>query len=175
MKYWPSTQRLTTSIRSMALRISAEGSAQNGVAARTDTGAREAAYLADFLTGARSSYQLNNFVIVNYHQYMNFFYAQDDFRLTPKLTINAGLRYELVTPQFVDGNHLANFDPATNTLIQASGGSLYNRALVHTPKLDFAPRFGIAYQTRPEDGDPFGLRPELRPVQPRRRRKSAGI
>jgi hypothetical protein len=112
----------------------------------TDTGAREAAYLTDFLTGARSTYQLNNDVVVNYHQYMNFFYAQDDIALTPKLTINAGLRYELVTPQFVSGNHLANFDPSTNSLIQAHSGSLYDRALVHTPKLDFAPRIGLAYQ-----------------------------
>jgi hypothetical protein len=115
-----------------------------------DTGAAEAAYLTDFLTGARSTYQLNNFVIVNYHQRMNFFYAQDDWRVTPKLTVNAGLRYELVTPQYVDGNHLANFDPTSNTLIQASGGSLYNRALVNTPKLDFAPRIGLAYQLTPK-------------------------
>ena len=50
----------------------------------------------------------------------------------------------------VDGNHLANFDPSTNTLIQAAGGSLYNRALVHTPKLDFAPRFGLSYQLDPK-------------------------
>jgi hypothetical protein len=118
---------------------------QNGEGT-TDTGAREAAYLTDFLTGARSTYQLNNDVVVNYHQYMNFFYAQDDIALTPKLTINAGLRYENVTPQFVSGNHLANFDPSTNTLIQAHSGSLYDRALVHSPKLDFAPRFGLAYQ-----------------------------
>jgi hypothetical protein len=122
---------------------------QNG-AGTSDTGAREAAYLTDFLTGARSTYQLNNFVVVNYHQYMDFFYFQDDLKLTPKLTVNAGLRYELVTPQFVDGNHLANFDPSSNTLIQASGGSLYNRALVHTPKLDFAPRIGFAYQVDPK-------------------------
>ena len=123
--------------------------AQNG-GGTTDTGAREAAYLTDFLTGARSTYQLNNDVVVNYHQYMNFFYAQDDLKLTPKLTINAGLRYELVTPQFVSGNHLANFNPATNTLIQARDGSLFDRALVHTPKLDFAPRFGVAYQVDPK-------------------------
>lgn len=116
----------------------------------SDTGAKEATYLTDFLTGARSTYQLNNFVIVNYHQFMNFWYFQDDLKLTPKLTINAGLRYELATPQFVDGNHLANFDPTTNTLIQASGGSLYNRALVHTPKLDFAPRIGFSYQVDPK-------------------------
>lgn len=112
----------------------------------SDKAAAEAPFLADFLLGARNSYQLNNFRIVNYHQRMNFFYVQDDFKLTPKLTINAGLRYELVTPQYVDGNHLANFDPSTNTLVQASGGSLYKRALVNTPKLDFAPRFGGAYQ-----------------------------
>jgi carboxypeptidase family protein/TonB-dependent receptor-like protein len=116
----------------------------------TDSGAAQAAYLTDFLTGARNSYQLNNFVVVNYHQYMNFFYVQDDLKLTPKLTVNAGLRYELVTPQFVSGNHLANYDPTSQSLIQASSGSLFNRALVHTPKLDFAPRIGLAYQVDPK-------------------------
>ncbi len=115
-----------------------------------DAGASQAADLADFLVGARSGYQLNNFVIVNYHQYMNFFYGQDDIKVTPKFTINAGLRYENVTPQFVTGNHLANYNPATNSLVQASSGSIYNRALVHTPKLDFAPRFGLAYQVDPK-------------------------
>jgi len=117
---------------------------------KQDIGVRQGAYLTDFLTGARNTYQLNNFVIVNYHQLMNFFYVQDDIRVTPKLTVNAGLRYELATPQYVDGNHLANFDPGTNTLIQASGDSLYSRALVNMPKLDFAPRFGIAYQLDPK-------------------------
>ncbi len=118
---------------------------QNG-GGTSDTGASQAAYLTDFLLGARSSYQLNNFRIVNYHQLMNFFYVQDDVKVTPRLTVNAGLRYELVTPQYVDGNHLANFDPGTSTLIQASEGSLSKRALVNMPKLDFAPRLGIAYQ-----------------------------
>ena len=113
---------------------------------RKDTGANQAFDLADFLVGARNTYQLNNIAIVNYHQYMNFFYVQDDLKLSPKFTANVGLRYELVTPQFVSGDHLANFDPTTNSLIEASSGSLNNRALVHTPKLDFAPRLGFAYQ-----------------------------
>ena len=112
----------------------------------SDLGAAEATYLADFLTGARDTYQLNNYRIVDYHQYMNFFYVQDDFKLSPRLTLNAGLRYELVTPQFTSGEHVANFDPGTDTLIQGSGGSLYNRALVNTPMKNFAPRFGFAYQ-----------------------------
>ena len=116
----------------------------------SDKGAAEAAYLTDFLVGARSTYQLNNYRIVNYHQDMNYFYIQDDWKVLPSLTVNMGLRYELVTPQFVDGNHLANFDPSSNSLIQASNGSLYKRALVHTPKLDFAPRFGVAYQLDPK-------------------------
>jgi hypothetical protein len=124
----------------------------------SETGYKEAASLADFIIGARNTYQLNNFVIVNYHQRMNFFYVQDDLRLTRKLTINAGLRYELVTPQWVEGNHLANFVPpsgttsqapylaiTTGTLQQASGGSMFNRALVHTPQLDLAPRLGFSY------------------------------
>lgn len=116
----------------------------------SDKGAAEAAYLTDFLVGARSTYQLNNYRVVNYHQYMDYFYVQDDWKVTQALTVNAGLRYELVTPQFVTGNHLANFDPSNDTLIQASSGSLYNRALVNTPKLDFAPRIGLAYQIDPK-------------------------
>jgi hypothetical protein len=124
----------------------------------SDAGIKEAAYLTDFLVGARNNYTLNNFVIVDYHQMMHFFYVQDDLRVSNKLTINAGLRYELVTPQWVAGNHLANFIPppgtasqapylgiTSGTLKQASYGSLFDRALVHTPKGDFAPRLGFSY------------------------------
>ncbi|HEV2486630.1 MAG TPA: TonB-dependent receptor [Terracidiphilus sp.] len=110
-----------------------------------DTGIKQAAYLTDFIVGARQTYQLNNFVIVNYHQQMHFLYVQDDLKLRRNLTINAGLRYELVTPQYVDGDHLANFDPKTNTLIQAKGGSVSDRALVNMPMLNFAPRIGFSY------------------------------
>lgn len=110
-----------------------------------DNGIKQAAFLTDFIVGARQSYQLNNFRIVNYHQRMHFLYAQDDLKLRRNLTINAGLRYELVTPQYVDGDHLANFDPSTNTLVQSTGGSVTQRALVGMPKLNFAPRIGFSY------------------------------
>ena len=101
--------------------------------------------LADFLFGARSQYDLNNAVIITLHQRMHFAYVQDDFKVTPKLTLNLGVRYEFATPQWEDQNRLANFDPATQTLIQAKDGSIYDRALVNPDRNNWAPRFGFAY------------------------------
>jgi hypothetical protein len=121
-----------------------------GSLSSADTGTKEAVSLADFLFGARDTFQLNNFVVVHLNQRMHYFYFQDDIRLNSRLTINAGLRYELVTPQWESHNLLSNYDPASQSLIRASGGSLYNRALVHTPKLDFAPRLGLAYSIDPK-------------------------
>ena len=123
------------------------GFSYNGSAAVSglDTGTKEAAYFADFLFGARDSFQLNNFQVVNLNQRMHFFYFQDDIRVNSKLTINAGLRYELVSPQWESNNLLSNYSPSTQSLVRASSGSLFNEALVHTPKLDFAPRLGLAY------------------------------
>ena len=86
----------------------------------SDTGTKEAVGLADFLFGARDTYQLNNFVVAHLNQRMNYFYVQDDIRVNSKLTVNAGLRYELVTPQWESNNLLANYNPATQSLVQAS-------------------------------------------------------
>jgi hypothetical protein len=49
---------------------------------------------------------------------MHFAYLQDDFKVSSKLTLNLGVRYEFATPQWEDQNRLGNFDPATATLIQ---------------------------------------------------------
>jgi hypothetical protein len=105
--------------------------------------------LADFFFGARSTYNLNNVVLLNYRQRMHFAYVQDDFKVSPKLTLNLGLRYEFATPQYEKDNHLANYDPATNTLVQARDGSLFDRSGVHPDRNNFAPRIGAAYQLTP--------------------------
>ncbi len=110
---------------------------------------QEAHNLADFMFGNRNSYSLTNFFIASVRQRMNFMYFQDDIKLMPNLTINAGLRYELATPQYEANNKLANFDPGTNTLIQAKGGSIYNRALVNMPLNNFGPRLGLSYSATP--------------------------
>ncbi|HEY1338642.1 MAG TPA: TonB-dependent receptor, partial [Bryobacteraceae bacterium] len=106
--------------------------------------------LADFMTGARSSYELNNYVIVDYRQRMHFAYVQDDFKVNSKLTLNLGVRYEFATPQWEKDNHLANFDPGTNSLIPAKDGSIYDRALVNPRHKYWAPRIGFAYQIAPK-------------------------
>ncbi|MGO4514727.1 carboxypeptidase regulatory-like domain-containing protein [Terriglobus sp. 2YAB30_2] len=106
---------------------------------------QQARNLADFMFGNRSDYALTTFAVVNLRQRYNFMYFQDDMKVSPKLTVNAGIRYEIVTPQFERDNRLANFDPRTNTLISASGDSVASRAQVNTPKLNVAPRFGLSY------------------------------
>jgi hypothetical protein len=106
--------------------------------------------LADFMFGLRSGYSLSNAVIVNLRQRMNFFYFHDDFKVSSKLILNAGLRYEFATPQWEKDNILSNFDPVGPRLIQAKDGSLYDRALVNPDRNNFAPRLGLAYKISPK-------------------------
>ncbi len=106
--------------------------------------------LVDFLVGARSAYELVNPFVFQLRQRMHFGYVQDDWRVAPNLTFNLGLRYEFGTPQWEEENFLTNFDPATNTLIQARDGSISDRALVNPDKNNFAPRIGVAYSLTPK-------------------------
>lgn len=105
--------------------------------------------IADFLFGARSSYQLTDTFVAGYRQRMHFGYVQDDFQVNPDLTFNLGVRYEFATPQYERDNRLSNFDPATNTVILARGGSLGDRATVNPDRNNFAPRLGVAWKAAP--------------------------
>lgn len=115
----------------------------------TSTQLAQATSLADFMFGNQSSYALTNYTIVNLRQRFHFMYVQDDIKVSPTLTINAGLRYEIATPQWERDNKLSNFDPTTDTLVQARGGSIYNRALVHVPMKNWGPRFGFSWSATP--------------------------
>jgi len=114
------------------------------------TTAKQVYALADYLYGAETNYTLNNNPVAHYRQRMYFGYVQDDYKVSSKLTLNLGLRYEFATPQYVSDNKLANFDPITQSLIFAQNGSLYNRALVHADPNNWALRVGLAYQVRPK-------------------------
>ena len=141
-----------------------------GVAATTAT--KQAAALADFIFGARNTYQINNIAEVNYQRYWHMAYVQDDWKILPNLSINVGVRYEFISPNFEQNNKLLNYDPVGQRILHAgtgtdvntigSGGtSAYNlhyvggsglaaRALVNPDYKDFAPRLGISYQVLPK-------------------------
>ena len=72
------------------------------------------------------------------------FYANDSWRATPRLTLNAGLRYELNTPP-VDAEDRANvYDPATRSLVRVGTNGI-PRGGFDADKNNFAPRVGLAW------------------------------
>ena len=112
--------------------------------------------LADFLLGyvqtANTSQQQLDTILQNVYQ----FYAQDDWKITSKLTLNFGLRYELSTPFRENKDKQSNFvldaGPCYLQLVQASDASRcgVGRELVHRDYNNFAPRVGLAYQLNPK-------------------------
>jgi Carboxypeptidase regulatory-like domain/TonB-dependent Receptor Plug Domain/TonB dependent receptor len=105
--------------------------------------------LADFMLGLRAQYALSSVLVADLRRDMHFAYIQDDWRATSRLTLNLGVRYEYSTPYWEENNVLSNFDPATNSMILARDGSIFDRALVHPDRNNFGPRLGFAYTLTP--------------------------
>ena len=100
--------------------------------------------LEDFLAGdpAQGKLTFGN-PIRNYRNDAYAAFAQDDWRIKPRVTLNVGLRWEYSKPISEANNLLANFVPGSPTgLVQVGQGlsSPYNR-----DKTNFAPRFGVAW------------------------------
>jgi hypothetical protein len=106
--------------------------------------------LADFYFGTPSAIALGSNLVVNARQHINALYAQDDYHVSSKLTLNLGLRWEYATPLYERDNNYSNFDPTTVSMVRASGGSMFKRALVHPDYKDFGPRIGLAYTYNPK-------------------------
>ena len=103
----------------------------------------------DFLLGLPAAYtQTSLTVAYNRNQIYNFF-AQDDYRVLPNLTLNLGLRYEYGTPIYEKYNRLSNYDLATGTLLNATNPSVGDKSLVKSDRLNFAPRIGLAWTVAP--------------------------
>jgi hypothetical protein len=105
-------------------------------------------------------------------------YVQDDWRTTPKLTLNLGLRWEFIGAPIESNGRFANFVPAQTGLTSDGTSRFYipqsqvvnepaafqallaKNGIVFTPvsgnglvlaqKTNFAPRIGLAYQVSPK-------------------------
>lgn len=78
-----------------------------------------------------------------------FFFFQDDYKVSQKLTLNVGLRYELYFPVVDRWDNQSDFDLRTARMNLAGRGS-NSRALVNLDKNNWAPRFGFAYAWKPK-------------------------
>lgn len=120
--------------------------------------------LADFMVGIPSTASISNFTQgdIRYRYWGGF--IQDDWKATSKLTINAGLRYELWTEPVERHNSQANFFLADRKLAYAFNNvpagipasavenvplDIDTRSLLKTTHTNFAPRLGFAYQAAP--------------------------
>ena len=79
------------------------------------------------------------------------FFVQDDWKATPTLTLNLGLRYDIFTAPTERFDEQSNFDPATRTIIVAGENAPGGRDLAETDKNNFGPRIGFAYSGFKED------------------------
>jgi hypothetical protein len=84
-------------------------------------------------------------------------YAQDEFRITPRLTLNLGLRYEVNTPYTDIRNRMNAWEPGKQSVVypQAPEGLLFPgdpgvpAGIAPVDYHEFMPRVGLAW-------DPFG-------------------
>jgi outer membrane receptor protein involved in Fe transport len=106
-------------------------------------GATASTPLEDFLVGTPASGTVvvgNPARQTNLQQYAVF--VQDDWRLTPRVTLNLGLRWEYNLPLTEANNLFGNFDPAAPSgLVQQTGG----QAVYHVYPYNFEPRLGVAW------------------------------
>jgi hypothetical protein len=99
-------------------------------------------------------------------QYSYGLYAQDDFRLSKTVTLNFGLRYELVPPMYDIDQQMSSIDysavPSPGDVFASGktafykptlfvcGQAGYPKGCAYTDKNNFAPRLGIVWAATPK-------------------------
>ncbi|WP_255484272.1 TonB-dependent receptor [Granulicella sp. 5B5] len=112
----------------------------HGAAGNANTG------LADFLLGTikTASYEQPQPETGRRNYNWGVFF-QDDWRVTSKFTLNAGVRYEYESPLTIATNIYSRINPLTGQLLAAGINGVSNSLNISTPKADISPRVGFAY------------------------------
>lgn len=116
----------------------------------THNGSNPINALADFLLGKvkTSGYALPQ-PPAGRRNYNLGAFAQDDWKITPRLTLNLGLRYEYESPMTSSNKIYSRVDPATGQVLFA-GINASDSLNLSAKKLNFAPRVGFAYSLTPK-------------------------
>ena len=116
---------------------------------------------ASFLLGIPDFGSITSLHNVDYRRQIYAGYVQDDFRATPRLTLNLGLRYEFFSTIKEANDEGATFDFASQGLLVPKGQTMQltptlaasipifatgSRGLIDRDLNNFAPRIGLAYQ-----------------------------
>jgi len=116
---------------------------------------------ATFLLGIPDSGSITAINNVVYHRQIYAGYALDDFKVTPRLTLNLGLRYEFFSTVKEANNKQGTFDFATQSIIVPKGQEMQmtatlgtelpvlrtgSRGLISPDFKNVAPRIGLSYQ-----------------------------
>lgn len=109
--------------------------------------------LATFLLGEANSASIQSSDKIPSRASYLALYVQDDWRITDRLTINAGLRYEVEFPRRVVDNKMNSFDPLAINPVSGTPGVVTFAGIDGTPERAFrtdwnniGPRLGFAYR-----------------------------
>ena len=113
---------------------------------------------ADGLLGLVQSNQLTNVHFVDQRLWMVSGFFEDDWKVTPQLTLNLGLRYDFATPALNAKDQMANFDPDSGSLVFARSGGLRLARTGQHELQELRPAHRLRLFARSEDCDSRWIR-----------------
>jgi hypothetical protein len=101
--------------------------------------------VSELLAGGMDNYQIGSQsgYFANISQEDGIF-AQDDWRVNRRLTLNLGIRWDLLTRPYEAHNQQASFDINNGTVLEA-GVNGVSRSIIAQDYHNFGPRIGFAY------------------------------